>query len=230
MKIAIRILFATCLSVASLPGALIGILNWTGDVNVSVNGVGTTLINFLPTGSATGDIQAGTSNSGSFTPINVETSPNRQGMIKDFSNLTVLPIANWIQFGLLSVPFSTMNVRLDGLVPSAAPVGCVVVASGTSCTPFAGSIFTFINDPGGAIASFRGFGVVIDGVDSSPYTVLVSTQFVGRSISAVLGDVAGPNGVQASYSANLSTVPEPSTWAMALIGFGGVLLSRRRRR
>ena len=229
MKTATRLLFATSLCVASLPGALIGTLNFVGDVNVSVNGVGTTFVNFLPTADPNGDILAGASNSGAFAPINGASNANRQGKVIDFSNLTVFSINNWLQFALLPAPFSTMNIRLDGLVASAAAPDCSAPLPGASCTPFAGSIFTFVNDPGGAVVSFRGFGVVIDGLDSNPFTVLFSTQFVGRTPGQVLADASSVNGAQTSYSASLSTVPEPSTWAMALLGVSGVFLARRRR-
>ena len=226
---ATRFLVAASLCVASLPAALIGTLNFGGDVNVSVNGVGTTFVNFLPTADPNGDILAGASNSGSFAPINGATALDRLGKIIDFSNLTVLPIANWLQFALLPAPFSTMNVRLDGLTPSAAAVGCGAVALNASCTPFAGSIFTFLNDPAGAVVSFRGFGRVIDGADSNVFTVLFSTQFGLQTPNQVLTLASSVNGAQAFYSANLSTVPEPSTWTMALLGIGGVFLARRRR-
>ena len=228
MKTATRLLFTTSLCVTSLPAALIGILNFGGDVNVSVNGVGTTFVNFLPLANATGDIQAGTSNSGAFAPINGATVADRQGKITDFSNLTVFSINNWLLFALLPAPFSTMNVRLDGLTASAATPGCGAVAVNASCTPFAGSIFTFVNDPVGAVVSFRGFGRVIDGADSNDFAVLFSTQFVGQTPNDVLTVINSGGSVQTSYSASLSTVPEPSTWAMALLGVGGVFLARRR--
>ena len=229
MKTATRLLFTTSLCVTSLPAALIGILNFGGDVNVSVNGVGTTFVNFLPLADPNGDTTAGTSNSGAFAPINGAFNANRQGKVIDFSNLTVLPIANWLQFALLPAPFSTMNIRLDGLVASAAAPDCSAPLAGASCTPFAGSIFTFVNDPGGAVVSFRGFGVVIDGLDSNAFTVLFSTQFVGLTPNQVLTNASSVNGAQTTYSASLSTVPEPSTWAMALLGISGVFLARRRR-
>ena len=229
MKTATRLLFTTSLCVASLPGALIGTLNFAGDVNVSVNGVGTTFVNFLPTANPNGDITAGTSNSGSFAPINGASNASRLGKIIDFSSLTVFSINNWLQFALLPAPFSTMNVRLDGLTASAASIGCGSPALNASCTPFAGSIFTFVNDPAGAVVSFRGFGRVIDGLDSNSFTVLFSTQFVGQTPNQVLTLASSVNGAQAFYSANLSTVPEPSTWTMALLGIGGVFLARRRR-
>ena len=229
MKTATRLLFTTSLCVASLPGALIGTLNFAGDVNVSVNGVGTTFVNFLPTANPNGDILAGTSNSGSFAPINGATALNRLGKITDFSSLTVFSINNWLQFALLPAPFSTMNVRLDGLTASAASVGCGAVALNASCTPFAGSIFTFVNDPAGAVVSFRGFGRVIDGADSNDFTVLFSTQFVAQTPNQVITLASSVSGAQTSYSASLSTVPEPSTWALALLGVSGVFLARRRR-
>ena len=231
MKILTKILVASALSVLSVSATpILGQLIFNGTVNVSVSGLGVTTIDFLPLGVG-GEAIAGLANSGTFLPFNTATVPQRTGVVKDISSSPgSFPIPNWLSFALSGIggPLGTMNIQLNSLIGSSAPVvaGCVGLAVNDSCSPQPGSVFTLTRTSTGTTVSLSGVGVVIDGLDSLAFQLSISTQF-GMTPDSVLTQALAPGGISNSFSATLSTVPEPATWALAAMALGFIGLRRR---
>ncbi len=97
-----------------------------------------------------------------------------------------------------------------------------------------------LNDSnGGAVASFTVFGNVMGGGFTSPtrYQGLFTAQFVGESAATVFQQINNGGTPVVTFSANfgapvgpVSTVPEPSTYALLATGIGALGLVARRRR
>ncbi|GJG89261.1 hypothetical protein tb265_44420 [Gemmatimonadetes bacterium T265] len=89
---------------------------------------------------------------------------------------------------------------------------------------------------GGAIASFAVFGTVTGPGFTGPttYEGSFSTQFVGETAAQVFNQINNGGTPIVTFSANfgapVSTVPEPSTYALLATGIGALGLAARRRR
>jgi hypothetical protein len=87
--------------------------------------------------------------------------------------------------------------------------------------------FSFI-EFGVSAAGGGTLGSVISGSGSTNFTAIPGNYFA--NIVAVPGILPGPSGFVAStFSANVTLVPEPETWAMMLIGVGLVGWQLRRK-
>jgi len=78
--------------------------------------------------------------------------------------------------------------------------------------------FTFGDDPGENLNGENFFVAMTDAAQS-----IRSISFTGSAFTDIRQIRVGPN-------AAISAVPEPATWAMMLLGFGGIGVSLRRRR
>jgi hypothetical protein len=125
--------------------------------------------------------------------------------------------ANLVGFGFNTTPnlLSVTNVTgpLSFLANTTFPNAGTVEAcfySGNNCSAANGQATSFSG----------GFTLTFDG--SAPFTL---TNFVDRYAS-----VGGPDGPSAEGHPFVPGVPEPGTWAMMLLGFGGIGMTLRRRR
>ena len=77
------------------------------------------------------------------------------------------------------------------------------------------------------IVSSRTDGSVFINFDNTPQLITASN---GSQFTLQVNDVSITPGVLQILSGQLQAVPEPSTWAMMLLGFGAIGLATRRRR
>jgi hypothetical protein len=105
------------------------------------------------------------------------------------------------------------------------PSGCV---NGNGFDEFdIGSGVAFREDYGSTTASFTDvvdanyYGPYFDLPASAPYGALIPGTQSGN-VNYFLYFIVGPDGAGQPFSITISTVPEPATWAMFLIGFGAI--------
>jgi MYXO-CTERM domain-containing protein len=211
----------------AMAAPIVGTLNFTGAVRVT-----DTLIDYLPPeGAPDGDlfVLGPLVQEGSFVAI-----ANTTGDILDLDR-TLYPV------GPVDVPgFLTLagNIRFDltqilpgtfGQAQCAAPP-----AAGQTCTPpelsgLGVSPFNLSNQTASSsIAAFEVRGIFVNTLtgEETPGSGVFSTQFSTKSFQQVLQELQTEGQVQASYSAEFTAVPEPSAWALGLIGLG--LIAARR--
>jgi len=225
-------LLLACLTPVLSATPMVGVLNYTGDLRVSTTGTVTT-IDFLPGVVITGDVLASPfSNTGEFSAFNGLTAAQRSGTTVDISNTSTFPIAGFLDFNNSGIVIlDSMVVNLLALVPSTAPVGCPAVMSpNQDCQPIPGSVFTLTGDATGTTARISGTVSVTQGGDTVFGILNLSAQYnLTPAEVAALG--ATPAGTpDTTFSATITTVPEPGTYLFALVGLSGLLLGRAFRR
>ena len=126
------------------------------------------------------------------------------------------------------------NIRLDLTFISPGVGGLADCASapavGQSCTP-PGSEFTFINLPGGSVATFAVSGTAtnVATMEQSLFSGGFSLQFT-VPFQSVLATLAGGGTLQSTYSASFSVIPEPGTLLLLGSGIAGLVLFGRTKR
>ena len=116
--------------------------------------------------------------------------------------------------GFFSVDFSTD--LLEVIANDTGTLGATVIQFGNTTTPF--NSFTFLGQTG-----FVG----LDASDVSLVGNLLQIDFRG-TCAACGGQITAGDMLRIGFSSG--AVPEPSTWAMMLVGFGAIGLGLRRRR
>jgi hypothetical protein len=221
-------LLLACLTPVLSATPMFGVLNYTGDLRVSTTGTVTT-IDFLPGVVINGDVSASNfSNSGAFSAFNGLTAAQRAGTTVDISSNSSFPILGFLDFNNTGVfTLDSMVINLLSLVTSTAPVGCpLVMAINESCQPIAGSVFTLTRDSTGTTARVSGGVLVTQGGDTLMGILNLSAQF-NQTPAEVAGFGSTTVGTpDTTFSATISTVPEPGTYLFALLGLGGMLVGR----
>lgn len=141
----------------------------------------------------------------------------------------------------LSGTGDTANV-LHNLSNDAMPLTSTSITVGASTGSLVGTFFFFVN-PTAMVAGFgqNGPGDFLDIGNSAfgSYNILTATGPLsvslsfGRSLTATFGavDFAGASNLSFQATTQVgSGVPEPASWALMLLGFGGVGLALRRGR
>jgi len=166
------------------------------------------------------------------------------GFIKNLNNSTqplntTFSLPNFITFVLNS------NEAIDlSFIPLGTDTPSTTCAGLSHCTPMVGALVTAANPLGlssfnldgnatGTAATFGIFGTIRDSDGSSaPLSGTFTAQFNNQTPQGVLALFSGaPNGLNSTYSANLSftVTPEPMTFSLMGIGLLGLgLLGRRR--
>lgn len=91
--------------------------------------------------------------------------------------------------------------------------------------------YTLTDTPNGAVASMNVDGYILDtntGEKVSNFTGTFSATFDGESVQALLSDLPTDTPFSATFTA--TTVPEPATWAMMILGVAMIGFAARRRR
>lgn len=229
------VLLVGVLGLLTLPaGAAIitGELNIIGGVRVDSDE-----IDFLPLGGGSGSIVLDPfTQEGSFVPY-----AGTDADIADLENASApvgVPFSLPDFLTLTAWPGFTMT--LEYIAPGVFPAATCAAppAAGQVCTPSvpgALSPFNLSNvTADSSTVSFNVRGTATDGSGDpvSFFTGTFTTQFSDQSYQEVLAIINGGGSVDASFSANFvfTTVPEPSTVAMVLLGGVAVVFGARRRR
>ncbi len=228
-----RILTLSCFALVCLPlgarASLIeGVLNFTGTANISLGSIqfeGNTFNINSPANTQQGGftILAGTTG----TIQNITNPPDATGPVG--------PVTDFITFNAapdISFTFTFLDAGIDG------SAGCADTppAAGQECTPDvpAESPFNLQNTSAtSSTASFNIQGFEVDKAtgDTIAVTGAFTTPFSNESFQTLLTTVEGGGTVTTPFSAEFSTVPEPSTLVELMLGIGAVaagLVFRRR--
>jgi len=103
-----------------------------------------------------------------------------------------------------------------------------------SATQFCTGYFKLDQIGSSVSVNFSGTGEIFDGVDTTPFTFLITGNFAGQTIQSVIAAATSPAGIFSnSWSGELnavSAIPEPGTVGMALLGFAVLGAGALRRR
>ena len=182
-------------------------------------------------GGSTGSFAQYNSTFGKITNLTLAAEPLNQ----TFSD------PGWITFDIVGNP----NVSLElTFIPLGTDTTSATCAGLTHCTPTNAGLITGANpgglsafnldqNAGGTAASFGVIGIAHDllGSPSFSFGGIFTAQFAGLSPQQVLA-LVGPNGANATYSANISitAIPEPMTFSLVGAGLLGVGFWGRRLR
>jgi len=121
--------------------------------------------------------------------------------------------------------------KLNGVLDFSSTVG-------TTLNQSLANFFTFADGTGHNF-QFSVKSVTTDAYTSSPASTSIGLYLLGNTVDTFLGYGATPTSLTLTFnktrssaystSATLATVPEPATWAMALMGFGAMGVAMRRR-
>jgi len=229
----LNLLLVLCGLVAFAPSSYAIALDGT----VKVSGIGpvivsgsvidfTTPVNPLGNGTGTFDIIAGST--GVFVPLIGPAG----AIIRDLNAATVpagvnVSYTNFVTFLAQPTWSITLTQLLVGIYDSSE---CgLVAAAGQNCTPFAGSPFNLTNNTAtSSTVSFTFIGTAVDSTTPgiiSQVQGLFTSQFSNQSFQDILAVIGAGQSVQNADSASISltTIPEPGTLGMALIG--GLLIA-----
>ena len=103
---------------------------------------------------------------------------------------------------------------------------------GDSCIVATGSPFFLTNTATGVSVNLDAFGTITDGGVTSNWTVIFSTQLPSTTAAAIQSTIEAGGTISSTYAGALtiSSVPEPTTLSMLLLGGVALLGSRFRRR
>jgi hypothetical protein len=229
--------FIATLGVVS--AAPIGILDIAG---LDVVRISTTEIDFGPLGDGTGEFIV-TGRTGGYLAI----PPASQGEIADLNIATAAPgppLAVPINpFILVLEPGALFSFNLEQILVGGGPSCAVAPGIGESCTPseiVPNSPFLLTQTATGVTVSLSLRGRVTDltGTSSLPYDGLFTANFTALNqdtvpeLLAAFGP-AGPGFAESSWSAQLTSIPEPGTWFTmmgALVVFGTAYAARKLRK
>lgn len=219
--------FAFVCGVVLLPSAAfaapIGILNFMGDVSV-----GMTTIAFT-SGMGANTFEISSTQEGAFVGLegdtgnimDLDSSVQPVGVPFTFANFMTFPTAPGLSFQLEFIE--------PGVFSSATCGGPAV--AGQTCTPFPSSPFNLTNvTPTSSTVSFVVRGTAFDSTGGAPFIGVFTSQFSDQNFQGLLADLETAGSVDASYSANFTTVPEPGTLSMVLGALTMVAFTLARRR
>lgn len=212
---------AMLLTVSTASAAITGQMNGTGSVRV-----GQTTIDWVPLGGPTGILNTVFPGTGFFSGIfNPGVNPPYQATVLDLDQ-TVTPVNTPVSvpnfLSTFTAPgYAGLTFELTYIFGSAAPVCTGFEGVNTPCAAVAGSPFTLTNTQTGVdirfgIAGIFRFPGETDALATGSYT----TQLDGQTIAGVLTTLGTTGFIDSGYSANFTVVPEPSTTAMMIAGFG----------
>jgi hypothetical protein len=127
---------------------------------------------------------------------------------------------------------STLDFVLTSLGPGSANTVCTGLAVGGSCSVFAGSPFLLTNLGGGNTSvGLSANGSVTDGGVTSFWKGAFTTQ-LNLDASTIQTEILAGESISSTHSGQfvVSSVPEPTTLSMLLLGGVALLGSRFRRR
>ena len=226
-----RVLACLIAAVGVASAAPIGTLDIAG---LDIVRISATEIDFGPLGGGTGDFIV-TGRTGGYLTI----PPVSEGDITDLNIATAPPgppLAVPIDpFILVPVPGALFSFNLEQILLGGGPSCAVAPGVGGSCTPseiVPNSPFLLTQTATGVTVSLSLRGTVTDLMDTSslPYDGLFTLNFTALNQDTVPELLAafgpgGPGFVDSSWSAQLTSIPEPGTW-FTMIGALLVLGSR----
>jgi len=153
------------------------------------------------------------STSGSFTAFDPFLS---DGTIKDITDNPAAPAPyTYIPLGATNIPgfFDFADPWLYTLT-SIEPQVCAPSAT-QLCTGY----FKLVQVGTSVSVNLSGRGIITAGGDDTPFGMLITGNFANTTIAQVVAAAASPSGIfSASWSGELTAVPEPGTIAMGLLG------------
>lgn len=210
------------LMASTASAAITGTMNISGSVRVGVS-----TIDWIPLGGTTGTVQTIFPGTGFFSGIYNPAAPpgDYLATVQDLSNpptpvgaLTSVP--NFL-FNFTAPGYAALTYELTYIFPSSAPVCTGGEGLNSPCAAVGGSPFTLTNTLTGVDIRFGIDGIFrFPGETDTPGTGSYSTQLDGETIATVLSTLGTTGFIDSSYSANFTVVPEPSTTAMMITGFG----------
>lgn len=202
--------------------AITGTMNISGSVRV-----GTTTIDWVPLGGPTGTVQTIFPGTGFFSGIFNPAAPpgDYLATVQDLSNPptgvgVATSVPNFL-FNFTAPGYAALTYELTYIFPAGGPVCTGGEGLNSPCAAVAGSPFTLTNTSTGVAIRFGIDGIFrFPGEADTPGTGSYTTQLDGETIASVLTTLGRVGFIDSSYSANFTVVPEPSTTAMMIAGFG----------
>jgi len=188
--------------------------------------VNATSITWSPTGTVAG---TGCIDTGIGTNVTYSGGTLGAGVAGNIKNLTA---GGGITDQFMTFTGSTLDFVLTGLGPGSANLNCSGLAIGASCSVFAGSPFLLTNLGGGNTAvGLSANGTVTDGGVTSFWKGAFTTQ-LNLDASTIQADILAGQSISSTHSGQfiVSTVPEPTTLSMLLLGGVALIGSKLRRR
>jgi hypothetical protein len=211
------------LMASTASAAITGTMNISGSVRV-----GTTTIDWVPLGGPTGTVQTIFPGTGFFSGIFNPAAPpgDYLATVQDLSNPptgvgVATSVPNFL-FNFTAPGYAALTYELTYIFPATAPV-CLLIGQplDTPCAAVAGSPFTLTNTATGVAIRFGVDGVFrFPGETDALATGSYTTQLNGQTIQQVLTTLGTTGFIDSGYSAEFTVVPEPSTTAMMIAGFG----------
>ena len=228
---------ALCLGGTAMatPMGNLNIANCTGG-GVTVSAAA---ITFSPAGTVAG---TGCIATGIGTPTTLVTytggGPLVPGVTGNIKNLTAGPPI-LVDLFMTFTGNPNLDFQLVGLGPGVANTNCAGLADGSSCSVFAGSPFILTKNSTGTSVSLLAFGTVVDTTGTAGWNGGFTTQITGQTPDQIDVTICGAEGrtaltctgssIASTHSAQftLTTIPEPASLSMLLLG-GFALLGIKR--